>query len=118
LKLPFKDVKKVKWFPGSYCVLSAGYDDTIRIWEKEDDDWICVNVLNGHTSTVWDLDIHPEGKVIATVSDDQTIKLWEIKNSDFKNVVNYSTLSGYHTRTVFSCSFSNEGNYLATVREK
>jgi WD40 repeat protein len=41
---------------------SASYDDTIRMWRADDDDWACCNVLEGHESTVWGVDFDSSGE--------------------------------------------------------
>ena len=54
---------------------------------------------------------------MASVSEDTTIKIW-IKNedNDGKNLYNLmTTLSGYHHRAVYSCSWNYDGTLLATV---
>jgi WD40 repeat protein len=43
-------------------IASASYDDTIRLWHEEEDDWYCMATLIGHTSTVWSLDFDSSGK--------------------------------------------------------
>ena len=40
---------------------SASYDDTIKIWRDDDDDWYCSDTLEGHESTVWAIDFDKTG---------------------------------------------------------
>ncbi len=35
-----------------------------------------VNTLNGHTDWVWSVCFSPDGKFIASGSDDRTVKIW------------------------------------------
>ena len=110
-------MKKVKWVPNSLVLSSAGYDDTIKFWVQEDDDWVCTATLKGHESTVWDLDFTKDGNFLASTSDDATIKIWT-KDEDSEELPRYSlitTLQGYHTRTVYSCSWNYDDTLLATV---
>lgn len=45
------------------------YDDTLRVWAEDEDDWFCVSVLKGHTSTVWSCDfIDRRGERMGTVA--------------------------------------------------
>ena len=40
---------------------SCSYDDTVRVWHEENDDWTCAATLTGHTSTVWSIAFDPAG---------------------------------------------------------
>lgn len=51
----------VAWHPHKEVLASASYDDTIKIWREDDDDWYCSDTLQGHTSTVWALDFDASG---------------------------------------------------------
>jgi len=83
---------------------SCSYDDTIRIWiDDPHDDWDCVAILRGHTSTVWSICFSPDGNYIASGSDDRTVRIW-------KRVQQYKweciqVLGGYHDRTIFSVAW-------------
>ncbi len=108
----------MKWKPDENILISASYDETIKIWEEEDDDWICAQTLKGHSSTVWALDITNNGKYLASASEDETIKIWDLESKNFVNnkILNVCTLSGYHQRSIYSCSFNMDGEFLATVK--
>ncbi len=60
-----QDVKMVRWHPFEELLISASYDNTIRIWKEESDDWYCMDVLTGHLSTVWAVDFSPNGEFIS-----------------------------------------------------
>ena len=38
--------------PLAQVLVSASYDDTIRVWEADEDDWTSVQTLDSHSSTV------------------------------------------------------------------
>jgi len=42
-----QDVKAVVWHPFEDLLVSASYDDTIRVWAEDVDDWICIAKLTG-----------------------------------------------------------------------
>lgn len=44
-----QDVKQVAWHPGGEVLVSASYDDTIKLWVDADDEWVCVQTLSGTT---------------------------------------------------------------------
>ena len=47
-----QDVKYVEWISNEKLI-SCSYDNSIRMWEMEDDDFVCSQVLPGHASIVW-----------------------------------------------------------------
>ncbi|MEW6499641.1 MAG: hypothetical protein AB1589_45335, partial [Cyanobacteriota bacterium] len=63
----------------------------------------------GHTDTVNAVSFSPNSKLLATGSNDQTVKLWDPTTG--KQI---KTLTG-HTNTVFAVSFSPDGKLLATA---
>lgn len=65
------------------------------------------NILTEHTQRIWSLDFSPDGKLLASGSDDETVKVWEIATGklirDFKG-------SRAHTNWLRSVSFYPEDN--------
>lgn len=55
---------------------SASYDDTVKLYQEEEDDWVCCATLEGHESTVWSLAFDPSGQRLASCSDDRTVRVW------------------------------------------
>lgn len=57
---------------------SASYDDTILLYvDDPSDDWFPFTTLSGHTSTVWSLAFSPCGSLLASASDDRTLRIWQ-----------------------------------------
>lgn len=112
-----QDVKMVAWHPFDEVLASASYDDTIRIWKDNDDDWYCSDVLEGHISTVWAIDFNATGDLLVSVSDDMTIRIWKGYKEEGKKDLKWKTVSilkGYHTRAIYSVSWSKLNNKIAT----
>ena len=58
-------------------VISGGHDKKIKIWDIENKK--CLNSLEGHTSTIWDIKYIGNDKLISG-SDDNTSLIWDLKN--------------------------------------
>ena len=64
--------------------------------------------LEGHTDLVWSVAFSPNGRTLASGSQDRTIRLWNPNNGNLKR-----TLSG-HRDAVNSVAFSPDGRTLAS----
>jgi WD40 repeat protein len=67
-----------------------------------------VRTLTGHTDWVLSVAFSPDGRLLASGSDDETIKLWEVASGSLVR-----TLTG-HTHWVRSVAFSPDGRLLAS----
>ncbi len=64
--------------------------------------------LTGHTNSVWAVVISPDGQTIASGSEDDTIKIWNLKTGQLLR-----SLSG-HTDTIRSVAIAADGQTLAS----
>ncbi|MBD1890761.1 AAA family ATPase [Coleofasciculus sp. FACHB-SPT9] len=69
------------------------------------------NRLEGHSAAVISISYSPDGKTLASASEDNTIKLWNLATSEF-----IATLQG-HSAAVISISYSPDGKTLASASE-
>jgi hypothetical protein len=67
-----------------------------------------LRTLRGHTSWVTSVAFSPDGRLLASGSDDQTLKLWDVETRQ-----EVRTLRG-HTDPVWSVAFSPDGRLLAS----
>ena len=121
------DVKHVAFsaLRGRPALLSCGYDNSVRVWCREDDgeEWECTATLEGHRSTVWmavwaALEQHGRGaeeaEAIISASDDRTIRIWtaalsaEAKEEEKADALRSaqwrcrSVLQSLHTRPIYA----------------
>ncbi|HEY6391210.1 MAG TPA: caspase family protein [Bryobacteraceae bacterium] len=64
-------------------------------------------VFAGHTGTIWSLSVSPDGNTLASGSDDQTIRLWDLKTAH--NLVTF-----FITRDDEWVAFTPEGYYASS----
>jgi cytosolic iron-sulfur protein assembly protein CIAO1 len=63
---------------GSEILLSASYDETIRIWAEEDGDWYCaLSIASVHTSTIWTIAVAPSATRFISGSADQSLAIYK-----------------------------------------
>ncbi len=91
---------------GEYIV-SAGADDTTRVWDASTGEELLV--LTGHTSDVMSVDYSPDDDQIATGSVDGTVRLWDAATGDETAI-----LEG-HLGPVLQVRYSPAGGVLASV---
>lgn len=94
--------------------MSTAYDDTMRVWRADEDDWSCTATLVGHTGTVWCAAFNGDGSRLVSCSDDRSLRLWRYDDAD-------ATFSLLHTienvskRPLFAVSWSAVNGLVAVA---
>ncbi len=70
--------------------------------------WKCIHTLRSHKNLIYSVAFSPNGEILASGSDDKTIKLWRVQ--DGEEII---TLSG-HNNSVYTVAFSPDGEILAS----
>jgi WD40 repeat protein len=96
----------VVFTPDGKCLVSAGWDKKIRIWDiasgKE------LRTCEGHDAEIECLAVSPDGKFLASGSWDKTIRLWEVATGKEVRQI------GEHPDGIFCVAFSPDGKLLAS----
>lgn len=81
----------------------AGYGQ-VKLWNAETGEEL--NTSEGHTSYMWGIAWSPDGRQLASTSEDHKVRLWDAETGQ-----RLVTLK--HSRAVWSVAWSPDGSWLA-----
>ncbi|XP_077524393.1 cytosolic iron-sulfur assembly component 1 [Amblyomma americanum] len=110
-----QDVKAVLWHRTEEELVSASYDNSVRVYAEQLDDWECVCTLTEHESTVWSVCFDGRGHRLASASADGSVRIWSrLQGSAEARWRCEGTVSTLHPRPVYSVSWCPLTGLLAT----
>ncbi|QLE40232.1 hypothetical protein FD723_07030 [Nostoc sp. C052] len=92
---------------------SAGNDGNIYIWNTKNQQKKPIATIKAHQSIIYGLDFSPDGKMLASSSNDETVKVWDVDKVINGESALIATLKG-HTAKVNRLEFSRNGNIIAS----
>ena len=94
----------------SLLFASAGGDNTIKLWNLQND---IVTTFRGHTGQINSVAFSPNGQLLASGGDDWTFKLWNIRQQ--QHIATLEHITDRNRSQVKDIVFSPDGQLLATA---
>ena len=113
VKIPSWEFMGIEIMPDGKRCVTRGYaplldPGTHEVWLFDMETGQMIRVFAGHTKSIASIALSPDGRLLATGSADETVKIWEVETGRA-----LQTLQG-HSQAVTDVAFSADGRLLAT----
>jgi len=100
----WKGVMDIAADPKNKFFVTAG-DNTIKVWNMQGDE---ISRMPDHTTSIYSIDISPDGKNLVSGAINKVFKYWDIKSGKL-----IKDMKG-HTDVTMAVAFSNDGSLIAS----
>jgi WD40 repeat protein/transcriptional regulator with XRE-family HTH domain len=101
------DVSVVAYSRDGGHLASAGYDQTVRVWDLGTGN---SRTLTGHSEAVYSLAYSPDSRHLATAGSDQTVQVWDLSTGKSRTLID-------DIGNVSAVVYSPDGKHLATASD-
>ena len=105
-------VRSVQFSPDGTLLLSAGHDNTVKIWSVEAA--APLKTLRGHDSWVRACAFSPDSQWVLSGGYDNHARMWNVEGYEEVRVLRGRVLEG-HQDAIMAVSFSRDGHQIATA---
>ena len=98
----------VSFSPDNKTIATANLAGQVQLWERNDKEIKEIETLSGHTSRANSVSFSHNGNILASASNDRTVKLWQVK-------LPLVTRLKADSQRVFYVSFSPNGQKIASA---
>jgi WD40 repeat protein len=92
--------------PGNAGLFAAGAYNNIQFWNPKTGKKVAI--LGGHSGLIWSIAWAPNGQLLASASDDGTVRIWDARKYTVPNILRA------HSDMVLSVGWSPDGSRLIT----